>query len=223
MHQVRDRNPFDSYAQQRAEMVASQLRRRGIRDQRVLDAIERVPRHLFVPDEYRLQAYEDHPIPIGENQTISQPFIIAVSLEALALAGGESVLEVGTGSGYQTAVLALLARMVYSVERYPTLAQGAESLLAQLGFDNVRVVIGDGSHGLRDYAPFDAIVVSAAAPSLPKSLLEQLAEGGRLVIPVGPQHAQELQLVRKQEGRLGVEVLEGCRFVPLVGSEGYQS
>jgi protein-L-isoaspartate(D-aspartate) O-methyltransferase len=223
MHQVRDRNPFDSYAQQRAEMVASQLRRRGIRDQRVLDAIERVPRHLFVPNEYRLQAYEDHPIPIGENQTISQPFIIAVSLEALALAGVESVLEVGTGSGYQTAVLALLARMVYSVERYPTLAQGAESLLAQLGFDNVRVVIGDGSHGLRDYAPFDAIVVSAAAPSLPKSLLEQLAEGGRLVIPVGPPHAQELQLVRKQEGRLAVEVLEGCRFVPLVGSEGYQS
>jgi protein-L-isoaspartate(D-aspartate) O-methyltransferase len=223
MYQVRDRNPFDSYAQQRAEMVASQLRRRGIHDQRVLDAIERVPRHLFVPNEYRLQAYEDHPIPIGENQTISQPFIIAVSLEALALAGGESVLEVGTGSGYQTAVLALLARMVYSVERYPTLAQGAESLLAQLGFDNVRVVIGDGSHGLRDYAPFDAIVVSAAAPSLPKSLLEQLAEGGRLVIPVGPPHAQELQLVRKQEGRLGVEVLEGCRFVPLVGSEGYQS
>jgi protein-L-isoaspartate(D-aspartate) O-methyltransferase len=223
MHQVGDRNPFDSYAQQRTEMVASQLRRRGIRDQRVLDAIERVPRHLFVPNEYRLQAYEDHPIPIGENQTISQPFIIAVSLEALALAGGESVLEVGTGSGYQTAVLALLARMVYSVERYPTLAQGAESLLAQLGFDNVRVVIGDGSHGLRDYAPFDAIVVSAAAPSLPKSLLEQLAEGGRLVIPVGPPHAQELQLVRKQEGRLGVEVLEGCRFVPLVGSEGYQS
>jgi len=223
MHQVRDPNPSDSYAQQRAEMVASQLRRRGIRDQRVLDAIERVPRHLFVPYEYRLQAYEDHPIPIGENQTISQPFIIAVSLEALALAGGESVLEVGTGSGYQTAVLALLARMVYSVERYSTLAQGAESLLAQLGFDNVRLVTGDGSHGLREYAPFDAILVSAAAPSLPKSLLEQLSEGGRLVIPVGPPHAQELQLVRKQEGRLGVEVLEGCRFVPLVGSEGYQS
>src|SRR5262249_55536278 len=216
-------NPADTYSQQRAEMVGSQLRRRGIHDQRVLDAIGRVPRHLFVPNEYRSQAYEDHPIPIGENQTISQPFIIAVSLQALALAGGESVLEVGTGSGYQTAALALLARMVYSVERYPTLAQGAESLLAQLGFDNVRVVVGDGSHGLRGYSPFDAIVVSAAAPNLPRSLVEQLAEGGRLVIPVGPPHAQELQLVRKRAGRLVVEVLEGCRFVPLIGSEGYQS
>src|SRR6516225_6879022 len=217
-------NPLsDLFVAERHNMVESQLRARDIRDARVLDAMDRVPRHEFVPAEYRLQAYEDHPIPIGENQTISQPFIIAVSLEALALAGGESVLEVGTGSGYQTAVLALLARMVYSVERYSTLAQGAESLLAQLGFDNVRLVTGDGSHGLREYAPFDAILVSAAAPSLPKSLLEQLSEGGRLVIPVGPPHAQELQLVRKQEGRLGVEVLEGCRFVPLVGSEGYQS
>ena len=223
MHQTHDSNPADDYAEQRADMVSSQLRRRGIHDQRVLDAIERVPRHLFVPDQYRSQAYEDHPIPIAENQTISQPFIIAVSLAALSLKGGESVLEVGTGSGYQTAVLARLARMVYSVERYRTLAERAESLLAELGFDNVRVVVGDGSHGLRDYAPFDAIVVSAAAPSVPKSLVEQLAEGGRLVIPIGPPHAQELQLVRKDEGRVWAEVLEGCRFVPLVGSEGYPS
>lgn len=213
---------FEPYASQRADMVLTQLRRRGIHDERVLDAMLRIPRHQFVPEEYRSQAYEDHPIPISENQTISQPFIIAVSLQASALEGNESVLEVGTGSGYQTAVLALLARTVYSIERYATLAGGAEKVLGQLGFENVRIVVGDGSHGLRDYAPFDAIVVSAAAPSLPKSLLEQLSNGGRMVIPVGPPHAQELQLVRKHEGKLAVEVLEGCRFVPLVGSEGYE-
>ena len=223
MQKLEDLDHSEPYSRERAEMVQSQLARRCIRDERVLQAMLRVPRHLFVPEEYWCQAYEDHPIPIGEGQTISQPFIIAVSLEALALEGRESVLEVGTGSGYQTAVLALLARTVYSVERYAKLAHGAESVLTQLGFQNVKVVIGDGSHGLSEYAPFDAIVVSAAAPSLPKSLVEQLSEGGRMVIPVGPPQAQELQLVRKREGKVEVEVLEGCRFVPLVGSEGYQS
>ena len=215
----------EGFARQRAEMVETQLRRRGIRDERVLDAMLRIPRHLFVPEESRTQAYEDHPIPIGENQTISQPFIIALSLEALALSGDESVLEVGTGSGYQTAVLRLLAGAVYSIERCETLAQGAKTALEQLHFDaeKVKVVVGDGSHGLRDYAPFDAIVVSAAAPSVPKSLVEQLSNRGRMVIPVGPPHAQELQLVRKQAGALSVQVLEGCRFVPLVGSEGYET
>ena len=212
----------EPYARQRAEMVSSQLRRRDIHDERVLDAMLRIPRHQFVPEESCAQAYEDHPVPIPENQTISQPFIIAVSLQALTLKGQESVLEVGTGSGYQTALLALLARRVYSVERYPKLAQRAETVLRELDLQNVEIVVGDGSHGLIDSAPFDAIVVSAAAPSLPRSLVEQLADPGRMVIPVGPPEAQELQLVRKQEGKLLVQVLEGCRFVPLVGSEGYR-
>src|SRR6266581_9355600 len=208
-------------ASERRQMVESQLQRRGIRDQRVLEAMLQIPRHLFVPEAYRSQAYGDHPIPIGENQTISQPFIIAVSLQALALTGSESVLEVGTGSGYQTALLAVLARTVYSVERYSTLADGAETLLRGLGLQNVRVVVGDGSHGLREFAPYDAILVSAAAPSVPQSLLEQLGEQGRMVIPVGPTHAQELQLIRKQDGRPVAQTLEGCRFVPLIGAEGY--
>jgi len=202
-------------------MVEQQLRARGIRDQRVLDTMLRVPRHEFVPPEYRSQAYEDHPIPIGEDQTISQPFIIAVSLQALGLQGTELVLEVGTGSGYQTALLAVLAREVYSIERHESLARSATTVLSQLGFNNLQVVVGDGSHGLREHAPFDAIVVSAAAPSVPRSLFDQLSDQGRMVIPVGPPHAQELQLVRKQKDHLLVEVLEGCRFVPLIGAEGY--
>jgi len=202
-------------------MVQEQLRERGIRDARVLDAMLRVSRHEFVLPEYRSQAYEDHPIPIGEDQTISQPFIIAVTLQALELQGTESVLEVGTGSGYQTALLAVLARDVYSMERHESLARDAATTLARLGFNNLKVVVGDGSYGLREHAPFDAIVVSAAAPSVPRSLFDQLAENGRMVIPVGPPHAQDLQLVRKQNGHPLVEILEGCRFVPLVGAEGY--
>ena len=207
----------------REEMVASQLRGRGIRDERVLAAMAHVPRHQFLSESYRDQAYEDHPIPIGEDQTISQPYIVAVTLEGLALRPPDIVLEVGTGSGYQTAILAELARHVYSIERHASLAQGAQSILAKLGYRNVTVVVGDGSYGLSQFAPFDAIVVSAAAPQVPESLLEQLNQGGRMVIPVGPAHAQELQLVRKQEGKTTIEVLEGCRFVPLIGSEGYQS
>jgi protein-L-isoaspartate(D-aspartate) O-methyltransferase len=209
------------YLFERRHMVESQLRNRDIHDQRVLEAMLRVPRHEFVSPEYTSVAYADHPIPIGENQTISQPFIVAVSLQALALTGSESVLEVGTGSGYQTALLAMLARVVYSIERYATLARSAETILSGLGLDNVKVVVGDGSHGLREFAPYDAILVSAAAPSVPQSLLDQLSNTGRMVIPVGPPHAQELQLVRKQDGKPVIAVLEGCRFVPLVGAEGY--
>jgi protein-L-isoaspartate(D-aspartate) O-methyltransferase len=211
----------DAHTDERRVMVESQLRNRGIRDQRVLDAMLRVPRHLFIPPEYRSQAYGDHPIPIGEGQTISQPFIVAVSLQALALTGSESVLEVGTGSGYQTALLAELARNVYSIERHATLARSAETILTQQGLNNVRVVIGDGSHGLSEFAPYGAILVSAAAPSVPQSLLDQLSDNGRMVIPVGPPHAQDLQLVRKRDGKPVVKALEGCRFVPLIGAEGY--
>jgi len=202
-------------------MLESQLRNRGIHDERVLNAMMQIPRHEFVPTEFLEKAYGDHPIPIGEDQTISQPFIIAVSLQALALTGTESVLEVGTGSGYQTALLSLLAREVFSIERYATLARGAGTILAKLGLDNLRVIVGDGSHGLREFAPYDAIVVSAAAPSVPRSLLDQLSEQGRMVIPVGPPHAQELQLVRKLDGQHIVRTIEGCRFVPLIGGEGY--
>jgi protein-L-isoaspartate(D-aspartate) O-methyltransferase len=208
-------------AEERRRMVDRQLRTRGIRNRRVLEAMLEVPRHEFVSPEYKTLAYADHPLPIGEGQTVSQPFIVALSLEALALDGSERVLEVGTGSGYQTALLAMLAREVYSIECRAALARRAETILARLGLENVRIVVGDGSHGLREFAPYQAILVSAAAPSLPESLVEQLAETGRMVIPVGPSEAQQLELVRKHEGKPVIEVLEGCRFVPLVGAEGY--
>jgi protein-L-isoaspartate(D-aspartate) O-methyltransferase len=211
----------DPFLAQRRSMVESQLRARGIRDERVLASMFRVPRHEFVSAEHRDQVYEDHPIPIGEGQTLSQPYIVAVMLEALALDPSDTVLEIGTGSGYQTALLAELAKQVYSVERHASLAHDARATLARLGYSNVEVALGDGSHGLAERAPFDAIVVSAAAPQIPPPLFEQMREGGRMVIPVGPAHAQELQLVRKQAGKLIVANLEGCRFVPLIGSEGY--
>jgi len=211
----------ETYVHERRQMVESQLRDRGISDERVLAAMARVPRHEFVSPEQKSLAYADHPVPIGKGQTISQPFIVAASLQALALQGNESVLEIGTGSGYQTALLALLARVVYSVERHVVLGQGAETTLGRLGVRNVKVVVADGSNGLREFAPYDAILVSAAAPAIPRSLLEQLAEGGRMVIPVGPAHAQQLQLVRKQNGAPTIEMIEGCRFVPLIGAEGY--
>ncbi len=202
-------------------MVESQLRARGIHDARVLEAMVQVPRHEFVPAELREQAYEDGPLSIGEEQTISQPLIIAISLQALSLKGSESVLEVGTGSGYQTALLCLLTKYVYSVERHASLAQGAEMTLTQFGFCNVKVTVGDGSQGWKEYAPYDAILVSAAAPAVPRSLVEQLTDPGRLVVPVGPAHTQELQLIRRQGNAITVNTLEGCRFVPLVGAEGY--
>jgi protein-L-isoaspartate(D-aspartate) O-methyltransferase len=214
---------IDAFLAQRRSMVESQLRARGIRDERVLAAMLHVPRHEFVSEQYRDQVYEDHPIPIGEGQTLSQPYIVAIMLEALALDPSYAVLEVGTGSGYQTALLSELTRQVYSVERHNSLARTAQATLARLGHTNVEVVIGDGSHGHAERAPFDAIVVSAAAPQIPPALLEQLREGRRMVIPVGPAHAQELQLVRKQAGKPLITNLEGCRFVPLIGSQGYRS
>ena len=202
-------------------MVAAQLRARGISDERVLAAMGRVPRHLFVAEEYRDQSYEDHPVPIGEGQTLSQPYIVAIMLQALSLSGAENVLEIGTGSGYQTALLSELAAPVYSIERHASLAASAEQVLAGIGHGNIHIVVGDGSQGLAEHAPFAAIVVSAAAPSIPRPLFEQLAENGRMVIPVGPVHAQELQLVRKRNGEAVIETLEGCRFVPLIGGQGY--
>lgn len=200
----------------RQDMVNAQLRARGIGDERVLKAMAQVPRHEFAPGRYRDQAYEDHPLPLGEGQTISQPFIVAIMLEALELKGHEKVLEIGTGSGYVTALLATLAEEVISIERYPALADSSRELLARMGYTNVKVITGDGSRGFPGAAPYDVIIVSAAAPELPHELVEQLAEAGRLIIPIGWDDSQQLQLVEKRNGQLRASWRELCRFVPLV-------
>jgi protein-L-isoaspartate(D-aspartate) O-methyltransferase len=208
-----------SFQSQREWMVRSQLAERGIRDERVLAAMGAVPRHEFVPESLRQDAYEDHPLPIGDGQTISQPYIVAAMLEHLALQASDRVLEVGTGSGYVTALLSELCAEVFSVERYPSLANSAESILRRLGFRNVKIKVGDGSMGWSEHAPFDAILVSAATAEVPPALIEQLKEGGRLIIPVGSATSQELWLIRKFDGQPETRVLEGCRFVPLVEGE----
>ncbi|MGA2357730.1 MAG: protein-L-isoaspartate(D-aspartate) O-methyltransferase [Terriglobales bacterium] len=210
--------PFqpDSLQRQREQMVRKQLAERGIGDVRVLDAMRTVRRHEFVPEPYRQDAYGDHPLPIGAEQTISQPYIVAAMLEHLALQATDRVLEVGTGSGYVTALLSLLSAEVYSVERHAQLAATAESTLHRLEYRNVKIRIGDGSQGWAEYAPFDAILVSAATPEVPPTLFAQLREGGRMMVPVGPSSSQELQLISKVSGRPEVKILEGCRFVPLV-------
>ena len=210
--------PFqrDSFQSQREQMVQTQLAERGIRDPRVLEAMRSVPRHEFVLEEFRDRAYEDYPLPIGGGQTISQPYIVAAMLEHLALRANDRVLEVGTGSGYVTALLSVLCAEVFSVERYASLAQSARATLLRLGYNNVAIHVGDGTLGWREFAPFDAILVSAATPEVPPALFEQLRDGGRMILPVGPAWSQELQLVRKVSGRAEVTVLEGCRFVPLV-------
>ncbi|HYM06525.1 MAG TPA: protein-L-isoaspartate(D-aspartate) O-methyltransferase [Terriglobales bacterium] len=206
----------DRFSVERRHMVKTQLRARGIRDLRLLQAMADIPRHEFVDPRYRDQAYEDHPLPIDAGQTISQPYIVALMLELLQLEPSSKVLEIGTGSGYQAAVLSQLASHVYTVERHPELARQAAETLSRLGLTNVSVVTGDGSLGLAEQAPFDAIVVAAAAAQIPPALFEQLREGGRMIIPVGPPEAQELQLVRKQEGKAMISMREGCRFVPLI-------
>jgi protein-L-isoaspartate(D-aspartate) O-methyltransferase len=210
-------------------MVEWQLRRRGIRDQRVLNAMAAVPRELFVPERYRKRAYADSALPIGHGQTISQPWIVAAICQALALEGSERVLEVGTGSGYSTAVLAMLAAEVITIERIEELAIAARQLLAELGITNVEVVVADGSAGLPDRAPYEAIAVHATAPSPPPTLIRQLAPGGRLVVPIASDGADMLTVFRRLDGKLDPTTGEGlqltvigpCRFVPLVGSEGY--
>ena len=197
-------------------MVRTQIEERGIRGVRALDAMRSVPRHEFVPEAFRQDAYEDHPLPIGEGQTISQPYIVAAMLEYLALQATDRVLEVGTGSGYVTALLSLLSAEVYSVERHAPLAASAEATLQRLEYRNVKIKVGDGSQGWAEYAPFDAILVSAATPDMPSALFDQLREGGRMMVPIGPSSCQELQLIRKVKGQPEVKILEGCRFVPLV-------
>jgi len=205
----------------RAAMVARQLRERGIRDERVLAAMSRVPRELFVPESLVAHAYDDGALPIGQHQTISQPFVVATICSLLSLTGIERVLDVGTGSGYQAAVLAELAAEVVTIERIPELAESARGLLRRIGYENVEVRAGDGSLGVPDRAPFDGIAVAAAAPSVPPALYEQLGDGGRLVLPRGTRLGQDLVLVvRTPQGPVERRSI-ACRFVPLVGDEGF--
>src|SRR6516164_3777989 len=196
------------YSALRHEMVNSQLRARGIADERVLAAMERVPRHEFAPEQYRNQAYEDHPLPIGEGQTISQPYIVGLMLDSLELAPTDKVLEIGTGSGYVTALLAELTAQVISVERHASLADSARAVLAALGYSNISIVTGDGTRGFPEAAPFNAIIVSAAAAEMPPALVAQLAEGGRMIIPVGADDSQQLRLVRMEDGQPTIQFRE---------------
>jgi protein-L-isoaspartate(D-aspartate) O-methyltransferase len=215
-------NGTQPFATERFSMVESQLRQRGIRDERLLAAMSKVPRHEFVSQQNWNEAYADHPIPIAEKQTTSQPYMIAAMVQAAEIKPGDRVLEIGAGSGYQTAVLAELASQVFAVERYASLTETAQKTLERLGYRNAKIVTGDGSLGLPESAPFDAIIVSAAAPSIPQALVDQLAVGGRLLIPIGEADQQVLQLVqRNADGGTSVRTLEGCRFVPLIGEQGF--
>jgi protein-L-isoaspartate(D-aspartate) O-methyltransferase len=209
------------FAEQRARMVERQLRRRGIEDERVLAAMAAVPRERFVPARVRNRAYADAALPIGAEQTISQPWIVAAICQALALSGSERVLEIGTGCGYSTAVLSRLAAAVVSVERHGSLARGAAAVLAELGSANVRLLVGDGSRGVEEESGFEAIAVHATAPAPPPALLAALAEGGRIVLPLGGGESDELVLLRRRGAELERTSLGPCRFVPLIGEGGY--
>ena len=211
----------DSYGGYRTRLVET-LRRKGVRNLSVLRAIQMVPRHLFVPESVRHRAYDDVALPIGSGQTISQPYVQARYLELIGLTGQEKVLEIGTGSGYQTALLALVASMVFSIERFAGLAQGARAALAAAGIRNVTVLVGDGTLGWRPFAPYDAILVSAASPEVPAPLVEQLAPGGRMVIPLGDRASQTLTLVERHGDGVRSSTIGDVRFVPLVGEFGFR-
>jgi protein-L-isoaspartate(D-aspartate) O-methyltransferase len=206
----------------RLRMVEEQLIARGIKDPRVIEAMKKVPRHLFVEEALQNQAYTDHPLPIGEKQTISQPYMVALMTEALELTGKEKILEIGGGSGYQTAILAELAEKVFSIERIRSLALRARKLLYELGYFNVELKISDGTYGWEDESPFDAIIVTAGSPDIPRSFIDQIGMGGRLVIPVGDPSYQELMRVTKTMDELKKENLGGCRFVKLIGRYGWE-
>ncbi|MGQ0720389.1 MAG: protein-L-isoaspartate(D-aspartate) O-methyltransferase [Candidatus Eiseniibacteriota bacterium] len=207
----------------RAEMVEHQLRERGIRSAKVLDAMAKVPRHRFVDAALRSRAYGDHALPIGAGQTISQPYMVALMTEALALEGGERVLEIGTGSGYQTAVLAEFTQRLFSIERSPELARTAAATLRDLGYSNVILKTGDGTLGWPEHSPFDAVLVTAGAPEIPAPLLAQLTDGGRLVVPVGDRDIQRLELVTRRAKRTERRTLVECAFVPLLGAAGWKA
>lgn len=210
------------FERERLTMAEEQLRRRGIRDERVLEAMSKVPRHTFVPAAHQGAAYEDRPLPIGEGQTISQPYMVAIMTQSLEPKGGERILEVGTGSGYQTAILAELAKEVYTIERIPLLLERAQNTLKYLGYENIFFMIGDGTKGWPEKAPFDGIMVTAGAPEIPQTLLWQLADGGRLVIPVGPRYTQTLYKVTRRGKNYKEEDITGCVFVPLLGEYGWK-
>jgi protein-L-isoaspartate(D-aspartate) O-methyltransferase len=211
------------FARERERMVEEQLMRRGITDERVLAAMRRVPRHRFVDEGLQHRAYGDYPLPIGGEQTISQPYIVALMTSLLDLTGREKVLEIGTGSGYQTAVLAELSRRVCSIERLPRLAERARKLLESLGSANVWIRVGNGALGWPDEAPFDRILVAAAGPHVPPPLVDQLGEGGRLVAPVGDAESQTLTLVERRSGDVHTRAVGDCRFVPLVGKYAWET
>lgn len=206
-------------------MVEIQIINRGIHDQRVISAMRKVPRHVFLDEALWPEAYEDHPMPIGEKQTISQPYIVALMTEALALKGTERVLEIGTGSGYQTAVLGELAEQVYSIERIPSIAKRARKILDELKYPNIVVTVGDGTYGWKEYCPYDAIIVTAGAPEAPKTFLDQLKIGGRLVIPVGNESNQNLMLYTREadQNSFRKEDFGGCRFVKLIGEHSWKN
>jgi protein-L-isoaspartate(D-aspartate) O-methyltransferase len=206
----------------RLKMVEEQIILRGIKDPRLIAAIKKVPRHLFVEEALQNQAYNDHPLPIGEKQTISQPYMIALMTEAMQLAGKERVLEIGAGSGYQTAILAEMAAEVFSIERIRSLAIKARKLLYELGYFNVDIKIFDGTYGWVEKGPFDAIIVTAGVPDIPQPLFDQLSMGGRLVIPIGDAFVQDLFRITKTEEGMKKEDLGGCRFVKLIGRYGWE-
>jgi len=210
------------YRLARERMVQNQLIPRGIKDKRVLDVMGSIPRHLFVEEALVGEAYNDHPLPIGHKQTISQPYIVAFMTQALELKGKERTLEIGTGSGYQTAILAELSKKVYTVERIQPLMEKSVDLLVQLGYRNIQCKAFDGTLGWREFGPFSAIMVTAGAPKIPDPLLDQLADGGRIIIPVGDKFSQELILIRREKGKYKEKNLGGCRFVDLVGVHGWK-
>jgi protein-L-isoaspartate(D-aspartate) O-methyltransferase len=217
----RAENPFfQGFEKRREHMVRTQIEARGITNKKVLKALREVERHKFVPKEYQWQAYGDHPLPIGEGQTISQPYIIALMTEVLDLDSTKKVLEIGTGSGYQAAILAEICHSVCTIELIDVLGKKAEKLLADLGYENIKIKIGDGYQGWKEYSPFDAIIVTCAPSHIPQPLKDQLAEGGKMVIPVGKKFTQELVLLNKQKGEIKARDIIPVRFVPMMGKDG---
>ena len=212
----------ENYKTLREKMVELQIKTRGVNEERILKSMKEIPRHLFVAEEQRIYAYEDFPLPIGAGQTISQPYMVALMTEALQLEGDEKVLEIGTGSGYQAAILSKLCREVYTTEKIESLALKAEKLFKELGYNNIKIKICDGTAGWMEHAPYDGIIVTAGAPKIPNPLIEQLSDNGKIVIPVGGSFSQDLIVAEKIKGELVKKVICGCMFVPLIGKHGWE-